>query len=165
MLLGPIESVSADATTARTQRTIGSGPRKGQSFPVETPTHVSASYRFASGPVVTLVFSFDVQAHTLPNLELYGTEGTLRLPDPNTFGGPIRLRRRGDDDWADHPLDAGHADNARGLGIIELARHLREGMPMVTSAANALHVLDAMSATLGSAEHGQRMVIEPPATA
>ena len=162
MLLGPIESVTADATTARTQRAIGSGPRAGQTFPVETPTHVSASYRFASGPVVTLVFSFDVQAHTLPNLQLYGTDGTLALPDPNTFGGPVRLRRRNDDDWADQPLDAGHADNARGLGLVEMARHLRNGTPMVTAAANALHVLDAMTATLGAAEHGQRMVIEPP---
>jgi predicted dehydrogenase len=89
-LLGPIEHLVSCGRKAFSQRTIGSGPRQGESFPVEIQTHFSVLLEFRSGPVVILNASFDVQGHSHVPIEIYGTEGTLQVPDPNTFGGPVR---------------------------------------------------------------------------
>jgi len=68
---------------------------------VEVPTHVAAVLEHESGPVSTLVASFDVPATRYRFIEIYRTEATLAVPDPNTFGGPVQIRRNGDPDWSD----------------------------------------------------------------
>ena len=73
---------------------------------VEVPTHVGALIEFASGPIATLVTSFDVQATRYCNIEVYGTEATLSVPNPNTFGGPVRIKRNGDEAWTEIELAA-----------------------------------------------------------
>lgn len=148
-LFGPIRAVSASAISARSQRPIGSGPRRGQLIDVRTPTHVSAHLEFDSGPVATLLTSFDVPASRLPRGEVYGTEGTLALPDPNTFGGPVQVRRHDDDEWHDVPLDGAFEEESRGLGLADmLAGH---GGAHRASGDLALHVLDAMQSILEAA--------------
>ena len=90
-LLGPVSRVSGSDRASFSERVIGSSPKKGQKIKVEVPTHVTGLLDFANGAMGTIITSFDVWSHTLPHLEIYGSEGTLSLPDPNTFGGPVRL--------------------------------------------------------------------------
>ena len=84
------------------------------------PTHVASVVEFASGPIATLVTSFDVQASRYRNIEVYGTEGTLSVPDPNTFGGPVRIKSNGDEEWNDVPLTHGTAQQSRGIGLADM---------------------------------------------
>jgi predicted dehydrogenase len=145
-LLGPVTRVSGSARISRAQRPIGSEPLRGRLIDVEVPTHVSMSLDFAGGPVATLVASFDVQASRLPRMEIYGTEGTLSVPDPNTFGGPVKLRKPGEDEWTDVPLVDGYAEQARGIGLADMVLAMDEGRPHLASGDLALHVLDLMQA-------------------
>jgi predicted dehydrogenase len=73
------------------ERTITSQPKHGEKITVNTPTHVSGLLEFETGAQGTIITSFDVHGTHLPHLEIYGSEGSLSLPDPNTFGGPIKL--------------------------------------------------------------------------
>lgn len=162
-LMGAVRSVTATARATFATRTVGSGPHKGEIVTVTTPTHIAANLDFASGAIATLVTSFDVWSHSLPCLEIYGTEGSLRGPDPNTFGGPVAVRRAGEQAWCDQPLVAGYDQNSRGLGVADMARALRQGdTPRV--ARLPLHVLEVMAAILKAADQGQRVAIEtqPP---
>lgn len=159
-LLGPIRRVSAAARATYPTRTIGSAPKRGDVIDVEVSTHVAAILEFTAGPIATLVTSFDVWSSEAPNLELYGSAGTLALPDPNTFGGPVRLRPAGANDWQDVPLDRGYAENSRGLGVADLAAALRTGRAHRASGELAYHVLDVMHAIREAAEAGRRIDTE-----
>lgn len=153
-LLGPIASVSGHASSASPTRTITSEPLRGTVVPVETPTHVLSTFRHANGALVHFTASFDVQRTTLPNIELYGTEGTLLVPDPNGFGGPIKLYRKSTGDWENVEIVRPYAENSRGLGVSDQVRAIREGRPLRASGALALHVLESMESSLTSAESG-----------
>jgi predicted dehydrogenase len=166
-LLGPIRRVTGSARTTFPERTIGSGPKQGQTIPVETPTHVASVLDFASGPVATLVTSFDVAVsagaalnlHDVGGalLEIQGTTGTLSMPDPNTFGGPVRIRRLGETDWREIPLTHAHTGNERCLGVADLAYALRAGRPHRANGEMAYHVLDAMHGVLEASRRGQHI--------
>ena len=166
-LLGPVRRVTGSARTTYPERTIGSGPKQGQTIPVETPTHVASILDFASGPVATLVTSFDVAVSAGAALNLYdvggalleiqGTTGTLAMPDPNTFGGPVRLRRLSEPDWREIPLTHAHTCNERCLGAADLAYALRTGRPHRANGQLAYHVLDAMHAVLEASSRGQHI--------
>jgi len=93
-------------------------------------------------------------------MQLFGSTGTIALPDPNTFGGAVRVRGRNAEDWDDIKLDPGHDDNARGLGLVELAAAIRGEDTRITSGAAAAHVLDAMLATLRAGETGIRQNVD-----
>ena len=125
-LLGPIGRVSGVHGKGLETRTISSRPHRGESMDVEVSTHVAGALEFESGVIGTLVTSFDVQATDLGHaLEVYGTEGTLSVPDPNTFDGPVKLRRGAEVEWEERPLvfDLG----GRGLGVADMAGALRGG--------------------------------------
>jgi predicted dehydrogenase len=92
-------------------------------------------------------------------IELYGTEGSLRLPDPNTFGGPVSLRRAGVQEWEDVPLLAGPVANSRGIGAADMALALRSGAAHRASGELARHVLEAMHAILTSAQDGTHVTL------
>lgn len=147
-LMGPIERVSGEASITFPKRTITSQPLYGTVIEVETPTHIASTFRFVNGAIGTMITSFDVWHHNLPRIEVYGTEGTLVVPDPNGFGGPVRIRRAGDDDWHQVPLTHGYTENSRGIGVADMAYALRSGRPHRTSGTLAYHVLDVMQATL-----------------
>jgi predicted dehydrogenase len=166
-VLGPIRRVTGSARTTYPERTIGSGPQKGQTISVETPTHIASILDFASGPVATLVTSFDVAVSAGAALNLYdvggallevqGTDGTLSMPDPNRFGGPVRMRRSGETDWREIPLTHAHTGNERCLGVADLAYALRTGRPHRANGELAYHVLDAMHAVLEASSSGRHV--------
>ncbi|MBA3943298.1 MAG: Gfo/Idh/MocA family oxidoreductase [Herpetosiphonaceae bacterium] len=145
-LLGPVRRVTGSARITTPERTVGSGPLKGTKITVNTPTHVAGVLDFADGPVATLVTSFDVWSGEVPRIEIYGSEGSLSVPDPNTFDGPVRLRKAGATEWSDVPLTHGHTENSRGIGVADMAYGLRFGRPHRASGELAYHVLDLMHA-------------------
>ena len=109
-LLGPVKSISAMAQSSFAERVISNpNNRFGEKIPVDVPTHVSGNLGFASGAIGTLIVSFDVWGSQLPRIEIYGSEGTILVPDPNTFGGPVYIKKAGYDvrnrtDWEEVPL-------------------------------------------------------------
>ena len=160
-LLGPVKSLMGSAKKSFDQRTIGSQPKKGQTIEVDVPTHVSGILEFEGGASVTLTTSFDTIGGTshVP-IEIYGSEGTIQVPDPNTFGGPVRYRRKGSQEWTEIPLLFGYAENSRGLGVADLAKGLVEGTSHRADGALALHVLEVMHGIHRSAETGQRYLVK-----
>jgi len=156
-LLGPARAISASARISRAQRPILSEPLRGELIDVEVPTHVSALVEFASGPIATLVTSFDVQASRYRNIEVYGTEATLSVPDPNTFGGPVMIKRNGDEQWTEIDLLPEHLPQQRGIGLADMLWAERSGRAHRTSSALALHVLELMTGALTAAADGRRV--------
>lgn len=156
-LFGPVRRVTGSARATFPKRIITSQPLAGQSIDVETPTNIAAVLDFESGPVVTLATSFDVKFHSLPNIEIYGSEGTLSVPDPNTFGGPVRIRRNGENEWSDVPLRSVYSDNSRGLGVSDLISAEQNNREHRANARTAYHVLDIMHSILDSSEEGKHV--------
>lgn len=144
-LLGPARRLTGSTAISFPQRTITSEKKRGQIIDVEVPTHVAGIIDFTSGAIGTILTSFDVWAAELPRIEIYGSQGTLSVPDPNTFGGPVRLRKAGSNAFEEVPITLPFADNSRGLGVVDMARALREGRcDHRASGALTLHVLEAM---------------------
>ena len=156
-LIGPIRRVTGSARITFPERTITSQPKNGTKINVDVPTHVAGVMDFANGAVGTLVTSFDVWSHRMPNIEIYGTEGSLGVPDPNSFGGPVLLRKPGDKDWNDIPLTHIYAENSRGLGVADMAYALRSGRPARASGELAYHVLDVMHAFHDASRDGRHV--------
>ena len=159
-LLGAITRVDARGTRARTERVIGSGPKAGTRFPVEVPTNVAALYETAAGQIAQSTFSFESPRPRVGVVEITGTEGTLVLPDPNGFDGEITIWRAGmmpDDEPERHTAEG--PGMTRGLGVVELARAIRAGVPERANGELALHVLDVMQSTEQSAESGESITM------
>jgi predicted dehydrogenase len=151
-LLGPVSEVVAFGTVGRAPRVIAKGPRAGENVAVECTTHVAGLLRFEQGAVVQIATSFEVWAHQHTPIELYGTEGSLAVPDPNRFGGEARLCPAGGD-WQTVPTSHGYADdNYRILGVVDMAVAIAQGRPHRVSGELAYHVLEVMEALVGSAE-------------
>lgn len=159
-LLGPVRRVTGSAQISFPQRPISSQPHYGEVIEVNTPTFISGVLDFASGAVGTLITTFDVWAAQLPRIEIYGSDGTLSLPDPNTFGGPVRLRRANETEWEDLPLTHEYAENSRGLGVADLAYGVRTGRAHRASGELAFHVLDIMHAFHEASQQGQHILLE-----
>ena len=159
-LLGPVASVMGSATSGYAEREVLSAPKRGERVPVHVATHVTGLLTFASGAVVSIATSFDVWQHRHGNMELYGTEGSLVVPDPNRFGGTVALANRREP-WADVPLSHGFADgNFRSIGLADMARAIRTGRAHRCSGALAYHVLEVMEAFGRSSEQGRVIAIE-----
>ncbi|KZL19403.1 putative oxidoreductase YcjS [Pseudovibrio axinellae] len=165
-LLGPVKRVAALTSMAKDVRTITSQPRFGEQITVETPTSVHALLQFENGSTITLGASWDVQHHKHSNMELYGTEGTLYVPDPNFFSGEVSMHGPGGDEVAlpiwHHPLgidnqtdgSAQSQANYRTAGLAEMAQAILSEVPQRCSNELALHVVDVMVSILHSGETG-----------
>jgi len=154
-MLGPITRVTGSARISYPERTITSQPKFGQKVKVEVPTHVAGIMDFASGPIGTLLTSFDTKGgSTLPRIEVYGSGGTLLVPDPNGFGGTVSIWRAGSKEWSDIPLTHGKAENARGVGAADMARAIQAGRKHRASGELAFHVLEAMHGFHDASEQG-----------
>jgi predicted dehydrogenase len=166
-LLGPVRRVSGTAVQTFTERIATSQARYGQRLPVEVPTHVAGTLEFHGGAVITLVMSFDVWYHSNHPIEIHGEKGSMQVPDPNRFGGTVRIRRPGDDDWKQIPLTHGYTDNMRGIGVADMAYALVANRPHRCHSDLAYHVLDVMQALHESSVQGKHILIEsrcePPA--
>jgi predicted dehydrogenase len=154
-LLGPVRRVAGLAATPRATRVIGSGPRAGAEIEVAVATHVAGVLEHANGALSTLVMSFDVWAGRLPHIEVYGTAGSLSVPDPNGFGGVVQVYRAGAEDWAPVPEAGGYRGAARGYGVSDLASALTAGTVHRANGEIAFHVLDVMESLLAAADSGQ----------
>ncbi|UOF88707.1 Gfo/Idh/MocA family oxidoreductase [Fodinisporobacter ferrooxydans] len=143
-LIGPATRVTGSAQITFPERTITSEKKFGQKIPVEVPTHVAGVIDFADGAVGTIITSFDIWHAELPRIEVYGTEGTLSVPDPNTFGGPVRIRRQGAGQFDEIPLTHEFTENSRGLGVADLAFAILNQRPHRASGELAYHVLEMM---------------------
>lgn len=155
-LLGPIRRVTGSGRTSFSTRTITSEPMKGKTIVVETPTHITGVLEFAQGAIGQITMSFDVSAHTMPHIEIYGSEGSLSVPDPNGFGGPVKIKRGGGD-WEEIPVDRPYSENSRGLGVLDMTYGIKNNRPHRASGALAYHVLDAMQAILEASESGRHI--------
>jgi predicted dehydrogenase len=166
-LLGPIDQVIAMGQIGLPERTVtAEGPNVGQVIPVTTPTTFHALLGFRSGAQVTLLASFDVWKHGMTPIELYGTGASIRVPDPNFFGGTIEIAdnretwnpvEAGDERMTvlNYPPAAPRYANYRGLGLAEMAAAIEAGRPHRASGELGLHVLEAMLGILRSAETGE----------
>ncbi|WP_308636026.1 Gfo/Idh/MocA family protein [Paenibacillus silvisoli] len=159
-LLGPIRRVTGSANITHAERTITSAKKNGKKIQVETPTNISTVLDFENGAIGTLLTSFDVPAGTtLPNIEIHGSKGSLLVPDPNGFGGKVKLRRHGGD-WEEIELTHGFTDNNRGIGVADMARAIREGGQHRANGEMAYHVLEAMHGVHDASREGRHYVME-----
>jgi predicted dehydrogenase len=150
--LGPVRRVTALAAQSRATRTIGSGPRAGTDFAVEVPTHVQGLIEFEGGGSAQVTFSFDSSLVRYGVVEIVGSGGTIVLPDPNMFDGDSSIWPTGAADAT--AVEAVGPSQGRGLGILDLARSIRAGVPERASGELAYHVLDIMVSIAESAEIG-----------
>jgi predicted dehydrogenase len=175
-LLGPVARVGALTSSADTTRTIGSGERKGQQIAVNTPSNIQAILEFHSGATISFSASWDVWSHKRNHFELYGTEGTLFVPDPNFFGGKLEIG--GKDGvisevapW-EHPFGVSNQDNNKGqpianyrtAGLADMAVALIEGRDHRCSLDRTLHGVDIMTACLKSGKTGQFITLTTTCT-
>lgn len=159
-LFGSVARVSAVASKAKPIRVIGSGPREGESFDVTVATYVAALYEFESGQTAQCVFSFDSKLRRT-QFEVAGVDGTLVVPDPNTFDGDLLVWGSGDEPEV---VPSVGSTTTRGTGVVELARAIRAGVPERASGEQAFHVLDIMVSTIEAAEGGQPVEVTSTVT-
>ena len=170
-LVGPVRRVTAITGSARQEREITSEPRRGQFVKVETPTTIHAVMEFHNGAIFTLGASWDVEAHQHSNMELYGTDGSLYVPDPNFFGGELVVARRGGvrevvEPWK-HPLGVPNWErpegppfaNYRAAGLADMMQAIDAGRLPRCSLDTTLHGVDVMTSILKSGETGQAITL------
>jgi predicted dehydrogenase len=158
-LLGPVRRAVGMSSTPHATRIIGSGPRAGAEIEVAVATHVTGVLEHANGALSTLVMSFDVWAGRLPRIEIYGTDGSLSVPDPNGFGGPVQIFRAEAGSWTPVAEAAGYRDAARGYGVSDMATALAAGTEHRANGDVAYHVLEVMEAMLAAAGSGHAVDI------
>jgi predicted dehydrogenase len=158
-LMGPVRRVTGSAQITFPERLVTSEPKYGTRVPVEVPTHVAGVMDFACGAVATIITSFDVWAAQLPRIEIYGTEGTISVPDPNTFAGPVKVLRPGQE-WLEVPLSHPYGDNYRGVGVADMAAALVAKRAHRASGELAYHVLDVMHAFHDASSEGRHVELD-----
>jgi len=143
-LLGPVRRVGGSTQSAFSKRLITSQPFAGTKIPVETPTHITGTMDFVSGPTTTIVTSFDTWPYPLPCIVVFGTEGTMEVPDPNSFDGPVRLRSKDGKTYDEIP-HTHTTERGRGAGVADMAYSiLRRRRAHRASGQLAQHVVEVM---------------------
>jgi predicted dehydrogenase len=154
---GPIRRITGAASIAIPERTITSQPRHGEKIHVQTPDHICGTIEFDNGVVGTMVQSFATWHPTYdPDfpITVYGTEGTLKVPDPNLFDRPVQMRTAADTEWHEVP-GISPTGYGRSIGAAEMARAIRQNRPHRASGELGFAVLDAMAGFLESAASGR----------
>jgi predicted dehydrogenase len=160
-LLGPVARVQAMSLTPHKKRPIRSEPKKGQLMPVKVFTHVTGTLQFVSGALVQVSLSFDVPKHTHKPIEIYGTDASMQVPDPNMFGGEVKIARPRAESWDDVPVNIPYADaNYRSLGVADMAHAILSGRPHRANGDLALHVLEVMEAFETASKSGEIVKIK-----
>ncbi len=159
-MLGPAKRTTGIVSKSYPTRTVGSGPLQGRSIDVETPTHLAGVIEYASGQLVELTTSFDVSHGWGNAIVVYGSEGTMTVPDPNNFSGEVLVRGAKDEEWS--PVEPKHAygANSRGLGVLDIALAVRDGRPHRANGDLALHVLETMLSFERSSNEGRHVALE-----
>jgi len=145
-LMGSIKQVKATTRVTFPERTITSEPKFGQKITVDVPTHVVGIIDFANKATGSILTSFDIWGAQLPRIEIYGTLGSLSVPDPNTFDGPVKIYLPEFNEWREVPLSHGYTFNSRGLGVADMANAIRSDRKHRANGNLTYHVLEAMHA-------------------
>lgn len=153
-LLGSIKQVSGMSKISFPQRMITSQPHNGEMINVDVPTYVTGMMQFECGALGTIFTTFDAYKAEMPCIEIYGSEGTLSVPDPNTFEGPIRIYRPSKGEFLEFPLTFNYSDNSRSLGLADMAKAIRCNRRFRASSNLTYHVLEVMSSFQTSSEQG-----------
>lgn len=158
-LLGPVKRVAGLTRTTWTERTIYSEPKKGTKMAVEVPTHITGLLEFHNGAIGTLTMSFDVMATaTNPVIEIFGSEGTMHVPDPNQTGGLVQIAAKGEfRNWTEVPHSYPYVKGSRGLGVADLAAAISSGRKHRANAEIAFHALEIMEAVHVSSRDGRHV--------
>ncbi len=163
-ILGPVKRLMGMASITRPERTIvhkdkegNPGPKYGKVMPVETPDHIAGTIEFENGCICTMIQSFATAHAELGGrqpITIFGTTGTLRVPDPNGFDGPVHVRGWDEPEWREvpHQFVKGYG---RSVGVADMAYAIRSGRPFRANGDQALAVLDLMQGFLDSAQSGQ----------
>jgi predicted dehydrogenase len=159
-LLGPVKRVCAITSQARAQRIATCSEHYGEVLPVDVQTHYSGTLEFHSGAVITMTVSFDVYAHGHSPIELYGLNGSIKVPDPNTFSGPVNIFTNAAGEWKEQNLSHIYSDNMRGIGAADMAVAILEKREARASGERALHVLEIMHAFEQSDKTGTHVEIQ-----
>jgi len=159
-LLGPVWRVIGATSRSRSERVIAEGPDAGQRFPVEVDTHVAGVLEHTGGALSTLVMSFETWSSRCPRIEIHGIEGSLSVPDPNRFEGPVELFSPAQGEWAPVEVNAGYIGSARGYGVADMARAIAGDQPHRASGEMAYHVLEVMQRLIDSSADGRRLEID-----
>jgi len=165
-LLGEAKSVAGMTKKTFPTRLITSQPHFGTTVTVDVDTHLTGIIEFSSGAIVTIITTFDAHYTSQARFEVFGTEGTLVVPDPNTFGGPVLLFRREDmvfrgpmvdpalikpeeisayRGYRQIPLMLGYRDNSRGLGLADMCKALETGRDFRANSVQQMHVLEILT--------------------
>jgi predicted dehydrogenase len=158
-LLGGVEAVSAMTKKSFEQRKITSKPHDGEIIDVDVDTYIAGTMRFKSGAVGTLFTTFDVYYPGQARLEIYGTDGTLFVPDPNTFGGTVKIFNptKGE---TEIPLMFEYSQNSRALGLADMAKAIQTGRKSRTDIEQTFHVLEIMEGFTRSGIERREVLIE-----
>jgi predicted dehydrogenase len=171
-LIGPVKRVTAFTGMARSEREVtAEGPYKGTVIKVGTPTTIHGVLEFHSGAIVTIGASWDVASHGHHNIELYGTEGSAFVPDPNFFGGDVVISdvsgtKTTVEPW-DHPFgkinqidnSGNQRANYRAAGLADMMQAIELGRPARCGLDVALHAVDVMTSLLKAGESGQVLTL------
>ena len=171
-LLGPVSAVFAHAGRGLEERIVTSEPRHGERIAVEVSTHVEGALEFAKGAVISLTATWDVWPFDRYRLELFGTDGSMQMPDPNFFGGATRLTKDGDTidvlepngfDYAEPNLkqrSGTSVANYRIIGVVDMAEAIRDERPHRASGQLAYHVLEVREGLQRSSDEGRKIALE-----
>lgn len=169
-LLGPARSVIAVTAKGSDFRTMGAAVAPQYQhlyqpfgkYPINVTTHLTGVVEFQCGALITVITSFECYRHGHNPIELYGSEGSMQIPDPNTFGGPVRVYRKGDrnSDWKDVPLTHIYSENSRSIGVADMAHALRSGRRHRANGQLANHVLEIMLAFDKSSRLGAKVELK-----
>ena len=167
-ILGAAKSVTAVTAKGSEYRTFGDTVavqyqdkyKPFDRYPVNVDTHQTGIIEFANGAVITMIASFDVFKHKHNPIELYGSEGSLIVPDPNTFGGDVKVFRPGMEDFQIVPKPFIYTENSRSIGIADMAKAIVDGRPHRASCELARHVIEIMFAFERSGIEGRKIAIK-----
>lgn len=164
-LLGPVKQVVGMSCRPFDQRTISSEPRAGETLNVEVETTVNGILKFEQGAQITFNSSWDVWASENNLIELHGTKKSMFVPDPNHFGGEVRVSD-GEQSSSFEPfstVSAPNFENAhdelvanyRGIGLADMVQAIADDRVHRCNGDLALHVIDTLNSILISAESGR----------
>ena len=159
-LIGGVSGITGITKTSFPQRVITSQPKSGTVVDVDVPTFVTGIMNFDNGAVGTIFTTFDVHYTQQARLEIYGSKGTLSIPDPNTFGGPIKLFRPEDGEYKEIPLLFDYKENSRGLGLADMAKALQTGRDFRANYNQTQHVLEILTSFEKSSKEGRYIPLE-----
>jgi predicted dehydrogenase len=141
-------------------------------------TSVMLDVEFHNESIIQGFISFDVENHGRNHMELYGTKGSMIVPDPNMFGGPLITSNELGTEWKEHSVEdrylgktniinstvrsneAPKQANYRGIGLAEMIYAIENNLEHRCNGELALHVLEIIESTIKSAETGNEIVLQ-----